>query len=589
MVYNSDIAIDVPLNTTLWSWCFESPDTRVTSGLSKRGGFRDADTGNFKSFQQLAELSIYASVGLFEQLELRAGDTVTIFAENSLLWIVALFSSLRIGVVISAASSALTSEELANSLRNTSSKCIFTSAKNLRTTLAAITWAGIPKSNVILLSESPQIGFTILQDLIDKGRKLPARHRVPPYTFPPGKKANGVVAVLGSSSGTTGLPKSVCISHANLIAQCYQVLHVTAPEMRSGRTLAVLPFAHIAGLSQQIIIPFILNQEVVVMDKFHMKNMLHAIQSYQINEVWLVPPIMIRLANDPVATEFDLSCLKQVIYGAAPISLETLSALRKRFPHIRMRNSWGMTEATGCSATMPWELQTWENAHLVGKPMANMQMKIVDPSTGNEVQEGECGEILFRGPNVTLGYLNNDQATAESYDKDHWLHSGDLGRITNAGLLEIVDRIKEMIKVKGIQVAPAELEGLLLGHAMVVDAAVIGIPHPYSGEVPKAFLVLKDDSKKNEARQELVDFVKSKVARFKWLDGGVEFVNEIPRSASGKILEPVLEHGIRDAEILPETPDGIWPVDGLDDLDWLNSIDWTRGPFGDPDWLNSTD
>lgn len=205
-----------------------------------------------------------------------------------------------------------------------------------------------------------------------------------------------------------------------------------------------------------------------------------------------------------------------------------------------------MTESTSAITLTPPSDQTYDNAHTVGKVVPETVVKIIDPEYEGEGEKvlgvGQSGEVLAKGPQITMGYYNRMEATAETYDSEGFLHTGDIGYMREDGFLVIHDRLKEMIKVKGVGVAPAELEDLLLGHHLVTDAAVIGVPDDYAGEVPKAFVTLVDPSKANQQTvQTLVDFVKRKKSRPKWLAGGVEFVEAVPKSPSGKVLRRVLK------------------------------------------------
>lgn len=334
----------------------------------------------------------------------------------------------------------------------------------------------------------------------------------------------------------------------------------------------------VTGIVQILQLPLALNQEVVIMGKFNMQEMLDVIDKYKCDELWMVPrksnrfsflqarpspnesnfcirnvalALLIRLVNDPIAAKYDLPHVRQFNTGAAPISKEIIDKLAKRFGHIRIRQAWGMTETTSAVTVTPPMEQTYDNAHLVGKVVPETVIKIIDPNYKgpgeNVLGKGESGEVLCKGPQVTMGYYKRPEATAESYDSDGFLHTGDIGYVREDGFLMIHDRLKEMIKVKGVAVAPAELEDLLLGHPLVSDVAVIGVSDDYAGEVPKAFVVLAQPSEAGlETEKELVEWVKQRRSRFKWLAGGVEFVDMIPKSASGKVLRRVLREQERE-------------------------------------------
>jgi 4-coumarate--CoA ligase len=255
-----------------------------------------------------------------------------------------------------------------------------------------------------------------------------------------------------------------------------------------------------------------------------------------------------------VAARYDLKFVKQFNTGAAPLAGEIIQKLAKRFAHVRIRQAWGMTESCSALTLTPSSHQTYDRAHTVGKVVPGTTIKIIALGHDGEVEDdqqrlagpGESGEVLAKGPQVTMGYYKQPNATASTYDAEGFLHTGDIGVFDDDGFLIIHDRLKEMIKVKGVGVAPAELEDLLLGHPLVADAAVIGIPDDYAGEVPKAFVVLGEDARPRHGEEAtrvkkiLDDFVKSKKSRPKWLSGGIEFLDQVPKSASGKILRRVL-------------------------------------------------
>jgi acyl-CoA synthetase (AMP-forming)/AMP-acid ligase II len=319
--------------------------------------------------------------------------------------------------------------------------------------------------------------------------------------------------------------------------------------------MAALPLFHITGLVHQLHLPIILNASVYILPSFTMDSMMRTVQDYKIEEMLIVPPILIRMVREPKwLAKYDLRCVKRFSSGAAPLSAEILQLLQKLFPGTGFKQGYGMTESCSCITSHSPENYGYEYASRVGTIVASTDVKIVDPDTGRECGPNEPGEIWARGPQIAMGYLNNKQATDDTFDEDGFLHTGDIGSLDGEGLLTISDRLKEMIKVKGIGVAPAELEDVLLGHKDVQDAAVLGIPDEYAGERPKAYVVLKPDLSHNKIAvgQALIKYVQTKKVRYKWITE-VEIIDEIPKSPSGKILRRVLRDASKKGVIVRDT------------------------------------
>ncbi|KAL6715102.1 hypothetical protein ACLMJK_007363 [Lecanora helva] len=429
-------------------------------------------------------------------------------------------------------------------LQKGGAKFLMTVPSSMEVAAAAAKNAGIPEDRIFLL-EGKLGGYVNTKGLIATGETFGPNDQLPRFEIPNGKKNKDVCAFLSFSSGTTGLPKAVQISHQNVIAQCLQIQMITSSDVQ--KVLAVLPVFHITGLVHALHLPIVLNAEVLMLPAFTMKDLLDTVVKYQMRELLLVPPILIRLVRDPLVDEYDLSCLRRFSTGAAPISEEILQLLKKKFPQTQFKQGYGMTESCSCITAHPPEKYDYKYGHTVGTICASTEVKIIDLD-GKELGLNEPGEILARGPQITMGYLNNPTATAENFDPEGFLHTGDQGFIDEEGLVTITDRIKEMIKVKGIAVAPAELEDLLLGHPKVEDVAVIGVQDDYSGEVPKAFVALKRGYEGGkELGEQLVEYVRQKKVRHKWVSE-VEFVEGIPKSASGKILRKVLRERSRQAK-----------------------------------------
>jgi acyl-CoA synthetase (AMP-forming)/AMP-acid ligase II len=432
---------------------------------------------------------------------------------------------------------------MAYALETAKSKFLFTLPSALPIALAAANIAGLPKEHIFLL-EGQVDGFTTVQELIELGKQLKP---VPAYVIPRGMTNAQMCGYLNFSSGTTGHPKAIQLSHHNIIAQCHQLrqLQVVEPGEQY-RILAVTPLFHITGLVRYVHYPVFMNGRSIMMNAFDLEKMLRAIISYRIPELILVPPIIIRVVRDPIVAKYkdalDLT-IKRWSSGSAPISAEILEQLRALFPKSGFRQGYGATESTACITAHPPSAYDFKYASSAGKLCANTVAKIVDlDDPTKELGPNQLGELWAKGPQMSsMGYLDNPRATAETFDADGFFHTGDVGRFDDEGFLYIEDRIKEMIKVRGQQVAPAELEDALLGHDAVEDCAVLGIPDDYSGEKPKAYVVLKPGRTPSEdLGKQLLEWVQARKSRFKWLRE-VEFADSVPKSPTGKLLRRILK------------------------------------------------
>ncbi|KAF2687843.1 acetyl-CoA synthetase-like protein [Lentithecium fluviatile CBS 122367] len=537
--------IDLPTELTDWDWLFDSSYSPINNyPPSQLAGFQNAITKERVNWAEIKQYSTYIATALVKRYGLREGQTISLFSQNTVWYPVAMFAGLRAGAAISGASPAYNAEEMTFALKTADAKFLMTTPGSMEVASKSAEAAGLPKSNVFLL-EGKLDGYTTIKELIEIGRSYGESGQSPAFNIPPGKKNKDVCAFLSFSSGTTGLPKAVMISHQNVIAQCLQIQQIT-PETQK-KIMAVLPLFHITGLVHQMHLPILLNAEVIMLPQFTMEGMLNVICEYKLSELLLVPPILIRLVHDPIVDKYDLGHITRFSSGAAPLSEEIIQLLQKKFPNTGFKQGYGMTESCSCITAHPPEKFDYKYAHSGGAIVASTEVKILKED-GTEGDIGEQGEVLARGPQVVMGYLNNPNATRETFDSDGWLHTGDQGMVDSENMIYITDRIKELIKVKGIGVAPAELEDLLLGHSHVEDVAVMGIQDDYSGELPKAFVKLKNGIEQDTAvGRELIAFVQEKKVRHKWVRE-VEFIGEIPKSASGKILRRVLREKERSGE-----------------------------------------
>ena len=345
---------------------------------------------------------------------------------------------------------------------------------------------------------------------------------------------HGATVALPYSSGTTGLPKGVVLTHRNLVANVVQ-LNAILPVEAGEVGLAVLPFFHIFGMEAAMNAWLAAGVTVVTLPRFDMGRALSLIETHRVAHLYAVPPIVLGLAKSPLVDAHDLSSMRRIVCGAAPLGADLTreAAARVGCPIVQ---AYGMTELSPLSHANP---PSGDVPGSSGVAAPNTESRVIDPE-GNDLGVDEVGELLVRGPQVMKGYLNNPEATAACLDAEGWLATGDVVRIDADGYVFIVDRAKELIKVKGFQVAPAELEALIVTHPAVADVAVIGVADDEAGERPKAFVVVRDGAEVTD--HEVRGFVAERAATYKHLHE-VEFLDAIPKSASGKILRRVLREG----------------------------------------------
>jgi acyl-CoA synthetase (AMP-forming)/AMP-acid ligase II len=340
------------------------------------------------------------------------------------------------------------------------------------------------------------------------------------------------VAALPYSSGTTGFPKGVMLTHANLVADAAQIAGC-GPVSEQDTLIGILPFFHIYGLAVLNHFGLATGATIVTLPRFELTLFLQTLETYGVTFAHLVPPIVLALAKQPVVARYDLSRLKVIMSGGAPLSADVANACKERVG-CHVKQAYGLTEASPVTHLGPTDPERIK-VESVGLLLPNTEGKIVDSTSGAELDAEQQGELWIRGPQVMKGYLNQPEATAAMVDDDGWLHTGDLAYADNDGNFTIVDRLKELIKYKGYQVAPAELEAMLLTHPAVADVAVIPCPDEDAGEVPKAFVVLRQEATPDK----LMAFVAERVAPYKKVRR-LEVIDQIPKSASGKILRRVL-------------------------------------------------
>ena len=464
------------------------------------------------TFSQLHE-AVRRLAGGLQSHGVGPGTTVAILAPNVPEYAIVFHAVALAGATVTTINPTYTAEEVQFQLRDAGASWLVTIPMFLATARSAAAGTGVDEIVVAPQAEGATPLASLFGEPIDQVAVDYADH----------------VVVLPYSSGTTGLPKGVMLTHRNLVANIAQMEHTFIPT--DGEVaLAVLPFFHIYGMQVLMNMLLAFGVRVVTMPRFDMVKALELVQSQRITRLFAVPPMVLGLAKHPAVDDFDLSSIKQVFSGAAPLGAEVAAAAAARVG-CEVVQGYGMTELSPVSHCTP---EGQFRPGTSGVTVSNTEIRIVDPATGADVGTGERGELLVRGPQVMKGYLNNPEATAETLDPDGWLHTGDVAVLDDEDHVSIVDRIKELIKYKGFQVAPAELEAVLVTHPAVADAAVIGVPDPEAGEIPKAFIALAPGAEA-PALSEVQAHMGEHVAHYKQVRA-LEVLEAIPKSASGKIL-----------------------------------------------------
>ncbi|MGH9027069.1 MAG: 4-coumarate--CoA ligase family protein [Acidimicrobiia bacterium] len=492
---------------------------RRVADLADKPALIDGPTGRTLTYGDL-DRSIRSLAGGLANQGFAPGDVVAIMAPNVPEYAVAFHGVAYAGGVVTTVNPSYTEREVRYQLEDAKPRMMVTVAPLLDTARSAA--AGTPVEMIYVLDQADDA--PALAELFGDARPEPVRV---PLDAP---------VALPYSSGTTGISKGVVLTHRNLVANAMQTLDPVG--IREDETIiAVLPFFHIYGMQIIMNVSLIAGATIVTMPRFDLEQFLQLHQDHRITRSYVAPPIVVALAKHPLVDNFDLSALEQVFSGAAPLSAELALETGARLG-CEVVQGYGMTELSPCSHLTP---KGAGKPGSVGVTAPNTETMIVDPASGDALGPGIDGEVWVRGPQVMAGYLNNAPATANTIDEDGWLRTGDIGHIDDDGHLYVVDRLKELIKYKGFQVAPAELEAILLTHPAVADAAVIGVPDNEAGEIPVGFVVLKDGQTASE--DNVLEFVASEVAQFKQLRR-ITFIEVVPKSPSGKILRRLLPRDV---------------------------------------------
>ncbi|KAJ2598264.1 hypothetical protein GGF40_002292 [Coemansia sp. RSA 1286] len=516
-------------------------DEFSSNGTSPRPLFIDGsvDNGGSLDLEQFETLCTQLAAGLYHKTGVRQTDVVAVVLPNSIYYPVAILAVLMLGAACTLVNPAYTEREIAHQMEDSGARFAITVA-DLHPTVAQASPGLDASAQILVIDKSgaePSGILSIFDVLTDDAFPRVA------WTETADSEQDSTPAFIPYSSGTTGMPKGVVLSHRNIIANIQQALSIQTTLDQPRTSIAILPMFHSFGLLFLCFLMPITAATTVVMPRFEMTRFLHLIETHKVTDAMLVPPIVNALAKMPEAIKkHNLASLAEIVVGAAPLSTSTVMAVEKLMPHVRVLQGFGLTEGSPAISLNPRNRRCVDS---VGRLLPNIEAKVLD-SDGRVLGPDAVGELCFRGPNIMLGYLNNPQETQRAIDVDGFFHTGDIGYIDQNQFVFITDRKKELIKYNGFQVAPAELEGILMQHPEVRDCAVIGVfDERRQTEVPKAFVVLETSTRDGQraagGAEHIVDWVNGQVAYYKQLRGGYSIVESIPKSASGKILRRMLK------------------------------------------------
>ncbi|KAJ2784368.1 hypothetical protein H4R18_001172 [Coemansia javaensis] len=522
-------------------------------GDAPRAVFVSEDGGESLSLAQLRELAGRLAAGLYHDVGVRRGDVVAVVLPNSVYYMPVVLAALMLGAQCTLANPAYTARELRHQLEDSGARHVVADAARCGAVCEAVGQGAAQQ----------RISQVLVVDRVAPGAAAAAAAGVPVRSVFDVLRDGGfprvalrteaecaqTPALILYSSGTTGAPKGVLLSHRNLVACALQVMALQRSNSPAGMPpgtgtgMAILPLFHTFGFAFQCMAMPLRGLTTVVVPRFDMQRFLAAVQAHRVTETVMVPPIINALVKLPAGAtreKYDLSSVATITVGAAPLGAEIIAMLEALMPHVCVLQGYGMTEA---SPVLSVNMRATRNIASSGPLAPNMEAKVVDDD-GRMLAAGEVGELCFRGPNVMLGYLNRPEDTAATVDADGFLHTGDIGYIGEGCHVFVTDRKKELIKFSGFQVAPAELEALLMQHSRVADCAVArAFDEGRQTEVPRAYLVL-DPGVAPEARdktaQAVVEWLNAQVAYYKQLRGGYVLLDSIPKSAAGKILRRML-------------------------------------------------
>jgi acyl-CoA synthetase (AMP-forming)/AMP-acid ligase II len=476
----------------------------------------DGHNGERITYAEFHRKVLGGAAGLME-LGVRPGDVVGLLSHNQPRYAVAVHAVLAAGATITPISPIMTASEVARQLSTAKASVLICSEAAAALAADAAKAAGL--NCILVIGDDGAGSFDLL---------LSADAKQLPSISDPG----AALAALPFSSGTTGTAKGVMLTHRNVVANLRQLQSIWQVDSDDVQ-IAVLPFFHIYGFTVILNLGLLRGATTVTLPRFEVTQFVETMARHGVTRTFCAPPMLFALAQQPEGAGRDLTMLRQAICGAAPMDVE-VAKQAEQVLGCAIRQGYGMTEASPATHGVSEDEIADSPAGSVGRLVPNTEARLVKPGTNEDVEIGSAGELLVRGPQVMAGYLDNPEATAETLT-DGWLHTGDLARVDPEGRFWVEDRLKELIKYKGYQVPPAELEALLLTHPQIQDAAVVGAPDAEGGEVPKAFVV----TNASLSADDLMSYVAERVAPYKKIRS-VEFIDRIPKSATGKILRRAL-------------------------------------------------
>ncbi|KAH9035056.1 phenylacetyl-CoA ligase [Lactarius hengduanensis] len=561
----SEPAPFIPDNLTLPQFFFDSDHTLKATRPQGVPFFIEDATGRGIDSREVRKRVDGLANGLSRKWDIKQDEVVCLYAPNHVDYSVVFWALHRLGAISTNSNPAYTFDELSHQLRLTKATTIVVHSQFLKTASEACKEVGLPAERIVIIDHATfEAPHTTVEQLIQDGLS----HNTNFVERKLGEgEARTKIAFLCLSSGTTGPPKAVAIPHYSVIANTLQIrahnytvetkANVPTDEwrFRPGDVITgVLPFFHIFGLILNVHVMLYSGMSVVITPKFGWPTFLESVRRHKITHLLVVPPMIVLLCKHPATKDYEaeLKNIRFCFSGAAPLSPELASQLEKVLPNSSLGQGYGMTE-TSTAVSMTSVLEKVGKPGSAGIAVPGVRFKIVKED-GTLAKLGERGELVVNSPSNALGYWDNPKATAETFLENGWVRTGDEVEFDAEGNIYIVDRLKELIKVRGFQVAPAELEGHLLSHPDVADVCIVPVPDDFSGELPLAYIVLhppaavraaSSTAESDALKAELSKYVSDVKVQYKWLKGGVEFIDAIPKNPSGKLLRRVLREKAR--------------------------------------------